>query len=362
MEASRVRRWLIVAVLFALVGSGVAFVRGDVPCEVLAVQPSCEVVLRPGPAEDSMALIEVAGAETYPSTGELRLTTVAVDDDLDLQEWLRARTSDTVEAVPRATVFPPGADLDEVAEQNAALMADSQLTATIVALESLGYELDERGARVAAIAGDAVTDAFTEGDVIVAVDDDRVADSAAVVAAVQARDPGERLTFEVVAPDGGRREVAVDLGGAPDDPSRAYVGVLLTTDLDLPVDVRIDAGVIGGPSAGLMFALSIVDLLGEEDLTGGTMVAGTGTVARDGSVGPVGGVRQKLIGATVGGDDGPAEVFLVPRGNLDDTRGASVVNDVLVVPVDTLDDALAALGDLRAGREPSEAQLLAARG
>jgi Lon-like protease len=362
MEASRVRRWLVAAVLLALVGSAIAYARGDVPCEVLALQPACEVALRPGPAEDSLALIEVAGAPSYPSSGELRLTTVAVDDDLDLQEWLRARSSDAVEAVPRSTVFPPGADREEVAEQNAVLMADSQLTATVVALEALGYELDERGARVAAIASDAVTDGFTEGDVIVAVDDDPVADSAAVVAAVQARDPGERLTFEVVAPEGGRREVSVDLGGSPDDPSRAYVGVLLTTDLDLPVDIRIDAGVIGGPSAGLMFALSIVDLLGEDDLTGGAVVAGTGTVARDGGVGPVGGVRQKLIGATVGGDDGPAEVFLVPRANLGDTRGAPVANDVVVVPVDTLDDALAVLGDLRDGREPSDAVTLAARG
>jgi hypothetical protein len=98
-----------------------------------------------------------------------------------------------------------------------------------------------------------------------------------------------------------------------------------------------------------MFALSIVDLLGEDDLTGGTVVAGTGTVARDGTIGPVGGVRQKLLGATVSGGDGPAEVFLVPRSNLGDTRGAPVANDVLVVPVDTLDEALGALDELRAG-------------
>jgi Lon-like protease len=357
-----VRRWLVAAVLLAVMGGGVALVRGDVPCEVLTLQPSCEVALRPGPAEDSLALVAVTGAPTFDSAGELRLTTVAVDDDLGLQEWLRARTSDTVEAVPRATVFPPGADREEVAEQNAALMADSQLTATIVALEAVGYELDERGARVAAVASDAVTDELTEGDVIVAVDDDRVDDSASVVAAVQSRDPGERLTFEVVAPDGSEREVAVDLGGAPDDPSRAYVGVLLTTDLDLPVDVQIDAGVIGGPSAGLMFALSIVDLLGEDDLTGGTVVAGTGTVARDGTIGPVGGVRQKLLGATVSGGDGPAEVFLVPRSNLGDTRGAPVANDVLVVPVDTLDEALGALDELRAGGEPADAVALGSQG
>jgi PDZ domain-containing protein len=85
-------------------------------------------------------------------------------------------------------------------------------------------------------------------------------------------------------------------------------------------------------------------------------------VARDGSVGPVGGVRQKLLGATVEGGDDPATVFLVPRGNLDDTQGAPVANDVLVVPVDTLDQALAVLEDLRAGQEPADAVALQARG
>jgi Lon-like protease len=237
-------------------------------------------------------------------------------------------------------------------------MADSQLTATMAALAAAGYEITGEGALVASVADDAVTDELRVGDVITAVDSDAVTDNRGVVEAVQRRAPGDRVTFEVRR-DGERLTVEVDLGTAPDDATRAYVGVLLTTDLDLPVDVVIDAGVIGGPSAGLMFALSIIDLLEPEDLTGGAVVAGTGTLDLDGHVGAIGGIRQKIVGATARGlDRRPASVFLVPRGNLEEAQGTPVGRDVLLVPVDSLDDALVALEELRAGREPSEALAL----
>jgi hypothetical protein len=210
-----VRRWLGVVVFLALVLGGAALLRGDVPCELLSVQPACEVALRPGPSEDVLALVEVTGAPTEEATGELRLTTVAVEEDLDLREWLRWRTSDVVEVTSRDVIFPPGADRREVAEQNAALMADSQLTATIVALEQLGYELDGRGAAVAAVTSDAVTDDLVPGDLIVAVDGDAVAENEEVVAAVRSRRPGDEIVFEVVSEDGDRREVAVALGASP---------------------------------------------------------------------------------------------------------------------------------------------------
>jgi Lon-like protease len=350
-----VRRLFVVLVLLALVGVGLAFVRGDVPCDVLAAQPACEVAMRPGPTEDAFGLVSVEGARAYPSEGQLRLTTVAVDDDLTLRAWLRAHTSDVIEAVPRERVFPPGLDRDEVAEQNAALMADSQLVATIVALESVGYELEGDGALVAAVTEQVVTDELEVGDVIVAVDGHPVEESVDVVEAVQAREPGDPLNLDVLR-DGRARSIELTLGSVPEDPEIAFIGVLLTTDLDLPVDVDIDAGLIGGPSAGLVFTLSIIDLLGEEDLTGGAVVAGTGTVERDGTVGAVGGVRQKVYAASAGtGGDPAASVFLVPRGNLADARQATVADDLLVVPVDTVDDALLALGELRAGREPAGA-------
>jgi Lon-like protease len=357
-----VGRIVAVAGLVAMLVGGWLFARGEVPCEVLAVQPSCEVAVLPGPSEDTLPLVTIGGAEAFETDGQLRLTTIAVQDHLGLRDWLRARTSRTIDAVPRETIYPAGADAEEVAETNAVLMADSQLVATIAGLTASGYTLTGEGALVAGIQDDAVTDDLEAGDVIVGVDGEAVTDSRDVVDAVQASDPGATLEFAVES-DGAPREVDVRLGRSDDDPPVPYVGVLLTTELDLPVEVSIDSGEIGGPSAGLLFALSIVELLGAEDLTDGRIVAGTGTVDRDGRVGPVGGIRQKVAGATTpasGGD--PAAVFLVPRDNLAEARRAPVDRDILLVPVDTLDDAIDALGALRSGRDPQDAVVLAAGG
>ena len=349
----------VVTVLFVAVGV-VLFARGDVPCEVVATQPTCEVALRPGPSEDTLELVTINGTEAHlPADGELRLTTVAVQDDLTFGSWLSGRTSRIVEVVPRGRIYPEGSDPDEVAELNAAAMADSQLVAMIAALEQLGYELEPEGALVAGVTEDAVTDELEVGDVIVAVDGEPVAESVDVVELVQARRPGDELVLDVRGDDG-PRQVELTLGESPHEPGKGFIGVFLTTELDLPVDIDIDAGVIGGPSAGMMFALSIVELLEEGDLIDGRVVAGTGTLDRDGEVGAVGGVRQKLAAVTAGREGPPAEVFLVPRDNLTEARQAPVTADVLVVPIDTLDDAIEALEALGEDRRPPDAELRAA--
>jgi Lon-like protease len=356
-----VRRWLVLPLVALVLFAGIALVRGHVPCEVVEAQPSCYVALRPGPAEDTLRLVDIEGAASYSSSGELLLTTVAVDEELGFGEWFRASVSRSVEAVPRERIYPSDQDRDQVTEHNAALMADSQLSATMAALSAAGYDINGEGALVASIAEDAVTDELRVGDVITAVDGQSITDNRGVVEAVQQRDPGASIVLAVERDDE-ELEVTVELGRSSEDPDRAYVGVLLTTELDLPVDVAIDAGVIGGPSAGLMFALSIVDLLGPEDLTGGAVVAGTGTLDVDGRVGAIGGIRQKIVGATTRGPDRrPATVFLVPRGNVEEAQGTPVGREVLLVPVDTLEDALAALADIRAGREPVDALALPAR-
>lgn len=349
----------VAAVVMALVG-GWLFARGEVACEVFATQPVCEVAVLPGPSEDTLPLVTIDGVESFESDGQLRLTTIAVQDELDLRTWLRARTSGTIDAVPRETIYPSGSDREQVAENNALMMADSQLMATVAGLTASGYTLTGEGALVAGIADDAVTDALKTGDVIVGVDGEVILDSRDVLDAVRASEPGTVLRFDVESGET-TREVDVTLGRSDDQPPVPYVGVILTTELELPIDVTIDAGVIGGPSAGLVFALSIVELLGPEDLTDGRVIAGTGTVDRDGRVGAVGGVRQKVAGATAPsfGDD-PAAVFLVPRANLAEARRAAVEREVLLVPVDTLGDALEALENLRSGRDPRDAVVLAA--
>ncbi len=355
-----VRRWLAVLVLVVVVFGAAILSRGDIPCDVLESQPACYVALAPGPVEDSLAIVEVDGTPTFPSIGELLLTTISVQDSLGLTTWFQSVTSASTETVPREQVFPAGVDPDELRDRNLAAMADSQLTATIAGLTEVGYDLEGQGARIVLVTEDAVTDELQEGDVIVAVGPDRdaVEDSTDVVGMVQAGSPGDSLQVHVER--GGQQEtITVELGASPDDPDLAFVGVLLMTEVDLPVDIDIDAGSIGGPSAGMIFALTIVDLLGEDDLTGGEVIAGTGTIDRDGIVGPVGGVRQKVIGATDPRDgQAPATVFLVPRANFEDAQDAQVRRDITVVPVDDLSDAMTALSTLRDGGDPEGSLVL----
>ena len=354
------RRLLVVLLL---VGLGAFVVRGGVPCEAVELQPGCYIALKPGPIEDAASLVDVRDVSSFASSGQLLLTTVAVEEELGLTDWARAAISASVETVPRTVLFPSGADREEVSRQNAAMMVDSQLTATVAALRTAGYDVADEfvGARVQELLTSRAEEALEIGDVIVGVDGASTTDSAAVVEAVQRRAPGDTVTLTVRhgAQD---RDVEVELGAAPEDPQRPFLGVLLTSHLDLPVDITIDAGIIGGPSAGLMFALSILDLLDPEDLTGGAVIAGTGSLEADGTVGAVGGVRQKVVGATeVEGDKRPASVFLVPRGNLEQVSDLAVGRDLLVVPVDTLDDALEAIGDVREGRDPQGALALEGR-
>lgn len=357
------RRLLVVPVAIVLVLVGAAILaRGDIPCEVLATQPACEVAMQPGPIEDTAPLVEVADAAGEETSGQLLLTTVAVADGLGPVEWLRARASSTVDVVSREQVFPPGLEPDQVAEQNAALMADSQLNATVAALSHLGVELAGEGARIAALTPDVVTDRLEVDDVLVGVDGQPITDSAGAAAAVQSGEPGQTVVFEVLR-NQRAQQVEVELGESPDQPGQAFVGVLLVTELDVPVEVEIDAGRIGGPSAGLMFALTIVGLLDERDVTGGLVVAGTGTIDFDGRIGPVGGVRQKLVAATSRpADDRLVDVFLVPRGNLDQARRTPVEREVLVVPVDDLDGAVDALDIVAGGGLPADALTLRAGG
>jgi PDZ domain-containing protein len=356
-----VRRLLLVLLLVA---SATVLLRGGVSCGAFGLQPACYAALLPGPAEDTLRLVEAGETPVYASAGELLLTTVAVEADLDVVEWLRYLVSSRVAEVPRESIFPPGEDAEDVATRNAALMSNSQLDATLAALAALDYEIDTEfdGARIEAIQEPSAVDAdqVREGDVIVAVDGQPVDTNEDVIRSVSRSSPGEEITLRILR-DGTERDETLTVVADPDDPEAPRLGLLLSSYLELPVDVHIDAGVIGGPSAGLMFSLAIVDLLQPEDLTGGVVIAGTGTIDRDGTIGAIGGIQQKVLGAVSRGDDArPASVFLVPAGNLREAAAAPIDRDLTLVPVATLQEALEALADLRAGRSPVGAVALPA--
>ena len=352
------RRLLLVLLLVAL---SAVVVRGQVPCEALPAQPTCDVVLLPGPTENTLDIVAIDGEETFPSTGQLRLTTVAVDSDLGLLEWVSAMFSSVSDTVDREAIYPEGTSEEDVAEQNDLLMATSQLDATVAGLVAAGYDADElyEGARIVQIAEEDAAEGVDQldvDDVIVAVDGEPVTTAEEAVDIVGSRSPGDEITLALQ--DG--TEVTLVATSRPEDPDTALLGILLQDAVDLPFDIDIDAGNIGGPSAGLMFALGIVDLLGPDDLTGGRTIAGTGTITVDGTVGPIGGIRQKVVGATNprGEDDDPAEAFLVPRANFAEAQTAAVPRDVLLVPVGTIGEAVTALRALARGEDPAGAVAL----
>ncbi|MFT4744553.1 MAG: PDZ domain-containing protein [Nonlabens sp.] len=349
------RRILLVLLLLS---SGMAVVEGILPCDVTTVSPSCYVALRPGPTRDVLTIIDVSGAQVSESAGQLLLTTVSVQTTLTLGQLWRLADDPTSERAPRAAYFPEDVDEDVTRAQFAALMTESETAATVAALRQLGYELTPDGARVEGLLeGGPSAGVLERGDVVVEVDGQAVTTSDEFARLVGALAPGAVLMLTVDGPEG-LQQRSLTLGTNPDDASRGFAGLFVGTRVEVPLDVVIDAGSIGGPSAGMMFALTIVDVLTPEDLTGGLVIAGTGEIRIDGSVGPIGGIHQKIAGATRRGDDPAAVVFLVPRGNIEEARGASVPAPITLVPIDTLGDAVAALEALRDGRTPADSFVL----
>lgn len=325
---------------------------GVVSCDLLEDQPSCNVAVLPGPAEEVDDLIELTGTDTFGSEGELLLTTIVVDRTLTLREYLQDLLDPEAEVVPRDVYYPPGRSVEDAQLDNEIWMADSQLEAKIAALRHLGIDVGSlpAGAEIVVVDDDgpAAATALEPGDVILAVDDTPVGDADEAVDAVQAFAPGDEVTLELQRADGDDI-LDVTLGESPDDPGQPYLGVYLRDYQVLPLDIEIQPGAIIGPSAGLVFSLGIVDRLTDEDLTGGDVIAATGMITADGEVGPIGGIAQKIAGAVE--RDEPADVFLVPTGNWEEAITATPDRPITLIEVATLDEAVEALRTRAAGGE-----------
>lgn len=308
------------------------------------------VVMSPGPATNILGrsgdkpLLQVEGATTYPTEGRLDFTTVSVRGGpgvrVTVYDLVQAWTSSSDEILPVDLVFPPDSTEEQVEEEGAAEMAGSQTVAAATALRAMGRDV----AQVVAIAG--VPDdspskgVFEPGDVFVSVDGAPATTADAVRAAVQARQPGESIP--VVVRRGDREQTVTARTGESE--GRTVIGVGLRIDYDLPVQVTLNTGAVGGPSAGLMFSLAIYDVLTPGALTGGEDVAGTGTLADDGTVGSIGGIRQKLVGAREEG----AEFFLAPADNCGEVVG-HVPDGLRVVRVATFAEGRTAVEAIAKG-------------
>jgi PDZ domain-containing protein len=333
---------------------GVTVILGAVITALLAVAvmavPMPYVVLKPGPTVNTLGsdngkeVIVVKGASTSTSTGQLRLTTVGVQPGVELVWAIRGWFSDDQAVVPRELIYPPNETEQQVEQRNAEEFDRSQTSAETAALRKLGYPVQVTVKSV--VAGGPAQDALRAGDVITSVNGAPVNGAAALTAVIRAKPAG--ATMAVAYTRGGKPATAqiVTKADAAGQPPR--IGVEIDQKQPHPFTLDIDLDEIGGPSAGLMFTLGIIDKLRPDDLTGGRIIAGTGTIDDDGKVGPIGGIPQKLRGAKAA----KAQVFLTPVDNCAEAV-RNAVPGLPMVKVANLDDALTALETLKAGGSPA---------
>lgn len=319
---------------------------------VLAVLPAPYTSSAPGPTFDTLGetsagpLVRVEGHETYESTGELRLTTVSFagsrERQLDLVTVLRGWLSPQVTIDPVERFFPDPDPVVDQAEQSRQEMTTSQENATVAALTELGIPVPATITVVEPIEGSGATGILLPGDRIVRVEDTEVVTYRDMTDALRAIPGGATVRVGVLREG---EEVEVELVSGEREDGSALLGVWVDPEFDMPFEVTIQLDDVGGPSAGTMFALGIVDLLTPEDEAGGAVIAGTGTIDLEGRVGPISGIRQKMIGAVRDG----ATAFLAPRDNCQAVVG-NVPEGLRVVAVSTLAEARAAVEAIGAGR------------
>jgi len=327
---SSTRRWAIalltVSLILTAVGITARFVQ--LPYDTLA----------PGSARAVNAVIEIKGHPSYPPQGKVFYTTVSVRERVNPYEALAGWLDPAVEVLPETKVrgtTPP----DQFQRQNVEAMADSKTTAQVLALRELGFTNLGVGAEVVEVQPDLpAAGVLKANDVIVAIDGNRVATSTDAVTAIRARAPGDTIRMRVKRDDAPPVDVEAVLGEAE---GRPLLGVRLSTKIQLPFEINIDSGRVVGPSAGLAYALELLDMLTPGELTGGSSVAATGELLTDGTVGAIGGVAQKAVTVRRAG----IKVFLVPKANEEEAR-AHAGKNLEIRGVATFDEALKALASL----------------
>ena len=299
------------------------------------------VSFSPGPVKDTLGasknkpVIEITGHETFPTSGQLDLTTVSVtspDRQLTLPQAMRNWLDPHHDLFPRDIIYPPDQSADEVEQQNTAEMTGSQDSAVAAALQAANVPFHTKVSTVAEKSP--AEGKLKPGDIVLAVDGQPV---------TQVPQVGENVVFLIRR---GTEEQTVQLKTAatPGDETRPMVGITIGVDSQVKVTVNLGQD-IGGPSAGTAFALAIYDKLTPGPLLDGKHVAGTGTIDALGEVGAIGGIQQKIAGAR---NDG-ATVFLVPAPNCEAALHADV-KDIRLVKISTLTGAISALQAVASGK------------
>ena len=321
--------------------------------------------MSPGPTVNTLSehdgepVLQISGHKSYPARGHLNMTTVRVtgaEYNMNLIEAVYGWLADDKLVVPHQALYPDGQTEQQSNRENAEEFSQSQESAKVAALRELKIPVKTRVVVASVLKDGAAQGRLHAGDVIKEVDGTPVKRPDDVAKLVTRHKAGQDVVFTVVpakeqadAEKAGRtatrtRKVTITTRSADDD-HRAIVGIQAGTDHTYPFSIDIKLADVGGPSAGLMFSLGLVDKLTPGDLTGGEFVAGTGTIDEDGKVGRIGGVRMKTMGAR----DKGARYFLTPEGNCEEAR-KDVPDGLTLVKVNTLHGALDALAAIREGR------------
>ncbi len=325
----------------AVIGAGL--VLGAIALGAAWLLPSDSYLLLPDRAKPLEDKVQVQG-EKDGGSGGIYYVDVIVRKATLLEELVARARPDGADVVPEQALVPPGSSFGDRRRQNLRQMDRSQEVAAAVALRELDYDVDAEpeGALVVAVATDAPAAGKLEPtEVIVAVDGAPVRTPDDLRRLIAKRKPGDTVRLRVRA-GGATRVVEVGTIESPQEPGRPIVGIQVEqfADIKLPIAVEIDLGGVGGPSAGLAFALDVVEEL-RGDVDRGLRVAVTGELELDGGVAPIGGVKQKVIGARRSN----ADVFLVPAGD-NAVEARRHAGDLRIIPVESLRQALRALATL----------------
>lgn len=320
---------------------------------VAALVPVPYLIQMPGPVVNTLdeyegtELITITGTETYEADGELDLLTVAVAGgpgrSIAASQALRSVVSGLDTVVPTEAYYPLDTTRDDVAGQNSAEMASSQATSTAAALGELGIDYTPVITVTEVLAGSPAEGSVQPGDIITSVEGEEIGGDQASAQAVSESVAAAGTEPVALGLDRDGEDVEVELTPERID-DRNLIGITMAQSFDFPFEVTFNVDGIGGPSAGTIFALAIIDQLTPGNLTGGKAIAGTGAITAEGEVQPIGGARQKVAAAA----DAGAEYFLAPSDNCAEVLGARGASDLTIVRIDDLSHAHAAVKDIAA--------------
>lgn len=315
-------------------------------------QPVPYVLERPGPLfntlgeVDGTQLVAISGTKTYPTRGELNMTTVSVyggpEQGIDLIQAIGGWFSPKINVVPRELIYPENLTDEQQQQISVADFSTSQSDATAAALNYLQLPVQSK-ILVSSIETGLPADGVLEpGDVVLSVNGVEVTSARQTVSLIRIPPVGKVVRISVLR-KGLVKNVQMKTVSHPEHPKWPFIGIGVDTNYEATFNIDFGVDDVGGPSGGTLFALSIIDKLTPGSLTNGKVIAGTGTITPEGSVGAIGGIAQKMIASA----DHGAELFIAPKSNCEDIIG-HMPTGLKVVPVETLAQAVKVLNDFKA--------------